>query len=105
MKLNVSLSPLCLALALFFGTAYADGGIVAGTMHKTGSLAVGKESVSGENAAAVGDKAKAGGYKAAALGYDSAASGLSSTALGGRIQGGGIAVGGGWLSGTCQGNK
>ena len=39
MKLNVSLSPLCLALALFFGTAYADGGIVAGTMHKTGSLA------------------------------------------------------------------
>ena len=43
MKLNVSLSSLCLALALFFGTAYADGGIVAGTMHKTGSLAVGKE--------------------------------------------------------------
>ena len=84
MKLNVSLSPLCLALALFSGTAYADGVIVAGTMHKTGSLAVGKESVSGENAAAVGDKAKAGGYKAAALGYDSAASGLSATALGGE---------------------
>ena len=84
MKLNVSLSPLCLALALFFGTAYADGGIVAGTMHKMGSLAVGKESVSGENAAAVGDKAKANGYKAVALGYDSAASGLSATALGGE---------------------
>lgn len=84
MKLNVSLSPLCLALAFFFCTAYADGGIVAGTMHKTGSLAVGKESVSGENATAVGDKAKAGGYKAAALGYDSTASGLSATALGGE---------------------
>lgn len=80
MKLNVSLSPLCLALALFSGTAYADGVIVAGTMHKTGSLAVGKESVSGENAAAVGDKAKASGYKAVALGYDSAASGLSAMA-------------------------
>ena len=69
---------------LMAANAYAVDTVPTGTMHKNGSVALGKDSKAGENASALGDKAAAAGYKSVAAGYDSNASGLSASAFGSR---------------------
>lgn len=42
MKLNLSVKPLCLVLSLVFANVCVAEGIATGTMHKNGSVALGK---------------------------------------------------------------
>ena len=82
MKLKSSAKPFVAVMFLIAANAYAADTVPTGTMHKNGSVALGKDSKVGKNASALGDKAAAAGYKSVAAGYDSNASGLSASAFG-----------------------